>query len=154
LSQYARIQGEKVIEIVDIDPVLYASWRDSANPKANAYLPLFDTPKPDYNPDTHALVEAFDVGLANVVRLWSIRPLTPVERRKVWSTLDFLSRFTTSEMNAIEIARSDDGIVQSFYRAALAAQEVVNDDTRTVAGMDYLVTIGILTHARRNEILG
>jgi hypothetical protein len=57
-------------------------------------------------------------------------------------------------MDAIEIARSDDGIVQSFYRAALAAQEVVNDDPRTVAGMDYLVTIGILTHARRDAILG
>ncbi len=154
MSLYARIIAERVSSIVEIDPVLYASWRDSGNPKANAYLPLLDTPQPDYNPDTHALVESFDVGLANVVRLWSIRPLTPVERRKTYTTLDFLGRFTTSEMDAIEIARSDDGIVQSFYRAALAAQEVVNDDPRTVAGMDYLVTIGILTHARRDAILG
>jgi hypothetical protein len=103
---------------------------------------------------TQALVEAFDVGLANVVRLWSIRPLTPDELRKVWTTLDFLGRFTDAEMNSIEIGRENDEIVRSFYRAAMAAQEIVSDDPRTVAGMNYLVSVGILTQARRDEILG
>jgi hypothetical protein len=36
----------------------------------------------------------------------------------------------------------------------MAAQEIVSDDPRTVAGMNYLVSVGILTQARRDEILG
>ena len=154
MSLYAKIRAETVVELVDMDPALHASWVESGNPKANAYLPLIDVPPPAYNPETQALVEVFDVGLTNVVRFWSIRPLTPAERRKAWTALEFLSRFESSEMAAVEIARANDQIVQSFYRAALAAQEVVNDDPRTVAGMDYLVSIGILTNARRDAILG
>jgi hypothetical protein len=154
MSLFARIRGETVMEIIDLDPALHASWVASGNPKANAYLPLIETPQPAYDPLTQALVEAFDVGLANVVRLWSIRPLTPDEMRKVWTTLDFLGRFTDAEMNSIEIGRENDEIVRSFYRAAMAAQEIVSDDPRTVAGMNYLVSVGILTQARRDEILG
>jgi hypothetical protein len=83
-----------------------------------------------------------------------VRPLTADELRKVWTTLDFLGRFTDAEMNSIEIGRENDEIVRSFYRAAMAAQEIVSDDPRTVAGMNYLVSVGILTQARRDEILG
>ena len=36
---------------------------------------------------------------------------------------------------------------------AQAAQEINNDDPMTVAGMNYLVTIGVLTEQRKNEIL-
>jgi hypothetical protein len=36
---------------------------------------------------------------------------------------------------------------------AQAAQEVVSDDPMTVAGMNYLVSSGLLTEARRDEIL-
>lgn len=154
MTLHARLHAEKVREVIDLDPDLHASWVASGNPKANAFLPLIETPKPSYNPNTHALEESFDVGLTNVVRLWSIRPLTDDERRKTWTTLDFLGRFTTAEMSAIETAREADEIVRSFYRAAMAANEIVSDDPRTVAGMDYLVSIGILTPARRDVILG
>jgi hypothetical protein len=154
LSLYARIISERVAEVVDLDPDLHASWVEAGNPKANAYLPLIETPQPAYDPATQALVRTYDVGLTNVVLIWAIRPLTPDEMRKTWTSLEFLGRFESSEMAAIEIARASDQIVQSFYRAALAAQEVVNDDPRTIAGMDYLVSIGILNQFRRDAILG
>ena len=34
-----------------------------------------------------------------------------------------------------------------------AANEIISDDPMTVQGMDYLVSIGILTQQRRDEIL-
>lgn len=74
-AKYARIRAETVVEIVDLDPALHASWVETGDPKANTYLPLMDVPPPWYDPARQALVEVFDVGLANVVRFWSIRPL-------------------------------------------------------------------------------
>lgn len=70
------------------------------------------------------------------------------------SAVKFLSRFTSAEMLSIEIAGESDATVRSLCHAASNAQEIVSDDPRTVAGMDYLVAIGILTQARRDAILG
>ena len=36
---------------------------------------------------------------------------------------------------------------------AQAAQEILSDDPTTIQGMDYLVSLGILTQQRRDEIL-
>ena len=155
MPEYACVTSDMRIRyLCQIDDDLWESWRESGNPKADSFLPVIETGKPNYDPSRQALVQSYDVGLANVVRIWSIRQLTDQERRRTWTSLEFLSRFDSTEMESIETARAEDPIVQSFYRAALAAQEVVNDDPRTVAGMDYLVTIGILTNARRDAILG
>jgi hypothetical protein len=43
--------------------------------------------------------------------------------------------------------------VADFVDMAQAAQEVISDDPLTVQGMDYLVSIGVLTQQRRDEIL-
>jgi hypothetical protein len=70
-----------------------------------------------------------------------------------WSALKFLQRFTWQERAAIRIASIDDDAVADFLQFAQAAQFVVADDPMTVAGMDYLVTLNLLTPARRAEIL-
>lgn len=70
-----------------------------------------------------------------------------------WTPLEFLGRFTESELDDIENRRLTDPVVRSFYRTASFAQEVVSDDPRTVAGMDYLQSIGVLTQARKDQIL-
>jgi hypothetical protein len=36
---------------------------------------------------------------------------------------------------------------------AQAAQEVVSDDPMTVSGLNYLVSVGLLTEQRKQEIL-
>jgi len=155
MSEHAKIIDGQVAGIVDLDPAVRAGWLAAGNPKASVYLPVVDTPKPAYDADREALVVVWSVWPnLEAVRTWSVRPLTDAEKRKTWTTLDFLGRFTTVEMAQIETAREHDPIVQSFYRAALAAQEVVNDDPRTVAGVNYLSAIGILTLARVDEVLG
>ena len=155
MSLHAQIIDGQVTRTLDLDPAIRASWLAVGNPKADAFLPVVETTPPAYDDKTEALVEVWSiVAGVEAIRTWAIRQLTPDEMRKVWTTLDFLGRFTDAEMNSIEIARDNDEIVRSFYRAAMAAQEIVSDDPRTVAGMDYLVAIGILTQARRDAILG
>lgn len=70
-----------------------------------------------------------------------------------WTPLEFLGRFTESELDDIERRRPFDMGVRTFYRTASFAQEIVSDDPRTIAGMDYLQSIGVLTQVRKEQIL-
>lgn len=71
-----------------------------------------------------------------------------------YSTLQFFERFTPEERAAIRLASQSDQVVADFMQLATAAQMVINTDPMTLAGMDYLVGVGVLTSARREEILG
>ena len=155
MAEHARIEDGVVTGTVDLDPAIRAGWVAAGNPKAAVFLPVIDRPKPTYDEAREVLVSGWGlISDAGIVRTWTVRAKTPDELRQTWTTLDFLGRFTTAEMAQIETAREHDQIVQSFYRAALAAQEVVSDDSRTVAGVNYLSAIGILTLARVDEVLG
>jgi hypothetical protein len=44
-------------------------------------------------------------------------------------------------------------MLADFLMMSQAAQEIVSDDPVTVAAMGYLVSLGILSPARRAEIL-
>lgn len=74
-------------------------------------------------------------------------------RAFVWTAYQFLNRFTDSELLAVRSRSQTDAATWRFLTFATAAQEINSDDPVTVAGMDYLVSIGILTPARRAEIL-
>lgn len=155
MAEHARMENGTVAEIVDLDPAVRYAWIAAGNPKADVYLRIIDDPKPTYDAAREVLVSGWGmVSSVGIVRTWTVRPKTADELRQVWTALDFLGRFSTAEMAQIETARESDEIVQSFYRAALAAQEVVSDDPRTVAGVNYLSAIGILTLARVDEVLG
>jgi len=155
VSEHAKVVDGQVVEVVDLDPAIRSSWLAAGNPKASVYLPVVTLPQPPFDPAREALVEVWLVTSGvDARRGWRVRPLTDDELRQTWTSLEFLGRFTTAEMAQIETAREHDQIVQSFYRAALAAQEVVSDDPRTVAGVNYLSAIGILTLARVDEVLG
>jgi hypothetical protein len=78
------------------------------------------------------------------------QPSTP----QSWTAYQFLLRFTAEERAAFRAAAITDPNVADFQQLAQAAQEVVSDDPMTVAGMAYLVSVGLLTSARRDEILG
>lgn len=71
-----------------------------------------------------------------------------------WSAYQFLLRFTPEERALFRAAAVTDPNVADFQQLAQAAQEVVNDDPMTIAGMDYLTAIGLISQNRRNEILG
>lgn len=71
-----------------------------------------------------------------------------------WTAYQFLLRFTAEERAAFRAAALTDPNVADFQQLAQAAQEIINNDPMTVAGMNYLVSVGLLTEARKNEILG
>jgi hypothetical protein len=73
---------------------------------------------------------------------------------RVWTAYQFLLRFTEAELLGIRTAANTDPITWRFLTLATAAQEIVSDDPQTVAGMDYLVSAGLLTEQRKGEILG
>ncbi len=70
-----------------------------------------------------------------------------------WTSYEFLRRFTTQEREDIRAAAASDGAVADLMMFLQTATEVVSDDTTTQVGMDYLVHLGILTPARRAEIM-
>lgn len=77
----------------------------------------------------------------------------PMPVQQTWTAYQFLLRFTAEERAAFRAAALTDANVADFQQLAQAAQEIVSDDPMTVAGMDYLVSQGLLTQTRRDEIL-
>lgn len=71
-----------------------------------------------------------------------------------WTAYQFLLRFTAEERAAFRAAALTDPMVADFQQLAQAAQEVINTDPMTIAGMNYLVSVGLITEQRKNEILG
>ena len=67
------------------------------------------------------------------------------------TSYEFLKRFTRAER--IAIRSSIDVYVMDFVSLTWAAQIVDFSDVDTLAGMAYLVTNGLLTEARKIEIL-
>lgn len=71
-----------------------------------------------------------------------------------YESIEFFDRFTPAERAAIRAQSASDpttaDILQSFGLAAV----IVNTDPRVVAGIDYLVSVGLLTSGRATEILG
>ena len=70
-----------------------------------------------------------------------------------WTSYEFLGRFTSSELDSILLASNSDAPTRRFLTLAQAANEVVSDDSVTVAGMEYLGSLGLLTSSRIDEIL-
>lgn len=77
----------------------------------------------------------------------------PVEP-KVYTAYQFLLRFTADERASFRAASITDPVVADIQQLCGAAQEVWTNDPLTVQGLSYLVSIGLLTQQRYNEILG
>lgn len=71
-----------------------------------------------------------------------------------YTSYEFLQRFTAEERALFRAAAQTDQLVADFVQLAGAAQEILNTDPVTTAGMNYLVLIGLLTEERKIEILG
>jgi len=77
---------------------------------------------------------------------------TPVE--KIYTAYQFLLRFTAEERAAGRAAAVNDPIIADFQELAVAAHEISNTNPGTISGMNYLVSVGIITEQRKQEILG
>src|SRR3954452_17670630 len=69
------------------------------------------------------------------------------------SPLDFMERLTKTERKAIRAKSKTNDDLEDFMSLLSAAPHVHLNDPRTVAGVDLLVALGLLTAARKAEVL-
>jgi integrase len=72
------------------------------------------------------------------------RPLTPLE---------FMERFTKTERKDIRAKSRTNDDLEDFFDLLRAATHVHVDDPRVAAGMDLVVSLGLVTAARKAEVL-
>ena len=78
-------------------------------------------------------------------------PIIPT--KTVFTSLEFRDLFTINEQLSIRESQLVDMEVGLAYDMMLSAQSIDISDPRTIQGMDLLVTKGLITNERRNEIL-
>jgi len=73
--------------------------------------------------------------------------------RTSWTPRDFLGRFTRQERINIRAAARQEPLMEDYLDMLRTARRVYADDIDTLSGMDQLVQAGLITEARRAEIL-
>lgn len=67
--------------------------------------------------------------------------------------LEFIERFTEAEQLAVVTAAMQVPALRLWYDKLMAAQQVVEDDPRLASGLDALVSAGLITQQRRDEVM-
>lgn len=79
-------------------------------------------------------------------------PSSPV-RPKVYTPYQFLSKFTQDERIAIRKAAQVDDRLSDFMYLLEHASEIQTTDPNLISGLSALVSAGLLTAQRKDEIL-
>lgn len=82
--------------------------------------------------------------LASIKQIKFIKPI---------SSLDFMERFTQAERSAIRRASRQNDALEDWLDLLRAAQTVDITDPRTIAGVQAMVSAGLLTQSRADEVL-
>lgn len=72
---------------------------------------------------------------------------------KVMTSLAFIELFTPEEQLAVVTAAMQSPDLRLWYDKLMAADQVVFDDPRLLEGMGAMVSAGLITQARHDEIL-
>lgn len=86
----------------------------------------------------------------NTPELYVAPPAPP----KQFTSLEYLDLFTSAEQLAVASAAMNNATVKLWYDRMLAASFITLADPRTEAGLDALVSAGLLTAARKTAIVG
>jgi hypothetical protein len=110
-----------------------------------------------YQPDDgHEIIPDLD-GQAEIGGRWTglgfESPEPPPTEPRRYSPLEFMDLFTDDEQLAIVTAAMASAPVKLWYDRMLAAEWITTSDERTSAGVNALVTSGLLTSDRAAEIL-
>lgn len=70
-----------------------------------------------------------------------------------WTSNEFLRRFTKAERTAVRQKAKENDDVADFVDFALAADGITPEDQDVIDGMGLLVSLGMLSQDRRDEIL-
>lgn len=87
----------------------------------------------------------------------------PASARRIWTALEFEDRvegIAPGAWDRLEDAKNASGLtpaqeaqIRAAVRQSQKAQEIVSDDPRTVAFLDAVVALGVITDAERARIL-
>lgn len=80
--------------------------------------------------------------------------VAPPAPPKQFTSLEYLDLFTSAEQLAVATAAMNNATVKLWYDRMLAASFITLADPRTEAGLDALVSAGLLTAARKTAIVG
>ena len=83
-----------------------------------------------------------------------VAPPAPPDYGPTVSSRDFLLKFTSAERKAIRAAVKADDDVADWYSIAQVPEPIRLQHPTTLAGLDFLVSKGLLTAARRDAIVG
>ena len=145
MSLYFRIA--KPADLRDLADQM-AAWIEADNPKR---LDWAEQPSPPAHDASTQRAPEWGDGE------WIVRDLSPDElaarARKVWpNAAAFLGEFTMPELSAISLSL-DPTIAALRLLLASWPADIYSDDPRIVGGLSALVAAGIITEARRGEIL-
>jgi len=128
--------------IHEIDDATWASWVSTDHPKAHRYAPV--PQQPSYDAATHTC----EWGAGE----WVVSPI-PAPTRRVWASGGHLwGEFT--DLERVSVAASEVPQIKALVLAlAFWPDQVFSDDPRVQSGFAALVTTGLLSPQRANEIL-
>lgn len=85
--------------------------------------------------------------------LFELPPAPPTAPKNAITVLAFRSRFTQAEKQAIYTAAKTSVDVQIWLDDLAVATEVILDDARTMAGVQAMESVGLISAGRSAEIL-
>lgn len=91
--------------------------------------------------------------LAAQEQIAELESLIPVQSPRLLYPYEFLNRFTQQERLAIASAVPTDPMVMMILTGLFTVQRISLDDPETIAGVNYLVQIEMLTTERGAEVL-
>lgn len=73
--------------------------------------------------------------------------------RRIFEKREFIKRFTLAEFTAIKTAAVSNAIVDYYWQILTLSDKINLNDPDNIAAMEQLVQQGVLTEARKQEIL-
>lgn len=122
--------------------------------KEGRLLPIVDDVLPTPSSTQKVVPGPIVIRELDALQTWELADKTAEELRKIWSPMVFLLRFTAEERALMRAAAKVDENAADFMLILQTADEIWSDHPFTVAGLQMLVQAGIITEARRLEILG
>lgn len=119
------------------------------------YISEFPPPTEPYNGQGHHVYE-IEMPLADVQTNyeWSAQHHTFVPKdSNILTKLQFLKKFTASEYAAIKAATAQNGELDYYWQMFMVAEEINITDPDTIAGVNMLATLNLITSQRATEIL-
>jgi len=162
---YAQVRNNQVVARVSTLPQNFNNVSnffalDATALRAYGWYPVVQD-IPVHDADTEQLQHnGYTIGETQVTEHFVAEPKPVQPARTEFTRLEFRSRFTLNELVAIEVARLGHesltvrATLQVLNDNLMASSEIDITDERTILGVETLVSMGLLTQARGDVILG